>query len=87
MKVIKKGDIIEFTCKACGCFFIEAVNKTTLAYAGVHDPDHTENGTYMTCPCCGNERVLGFRPDTLRKKNEPSNEKEGVYKPRREVKS
>lgn len=60
MIILKNGDVMLFECKACGCRFVEAVNKTRLKNCGVWDPEKQDHGTWMDCPHCG-ESVLGFR--------------------------
>ena len=61
MIITNHGDIMYFTCKTCGCQFHEAVSKTNLKNCGVWDPERQDQGTWMTCPDCG-EQTLGFRP-------------------------
>ena len=68
MIILKHGDVMIFTCKACGCEFVEATEKTSLANCGVWDPDKEDHGTWMSCPDCGGQ-ALGFR----KKEEDPFN--------------
>lgn len=60
MKIIQNGDVMIFTCKACGCVFREAVNKTDFGNAAVWDAEREEHGARLKCPECGND-AFGFR--------------------------
>ena len=45
MKILKHGDVREFTCKACGCRYVAGINE--VGDAGFYQ--------YMACPECGVE--------------------------------
>lgn len=47
MKVIVKGEIVQFSCSSCGAVFVAGIRV-------VETPDKGEN-YYTHCPVCGSE--------------------------------